>query len=182
MAVDALLVPRTEDIATIGTVMLSVFEEFSHFNPSVNIFGPEDDAANGAPPSIYWMPLSEEWTAPVNRGAPDSPGSLFERWVPVSFMIFGGVSSSVTASEALYRACDVTDTYKSRLVNCIHRQISQKSYKFVSCTWTPAGRTGIGMPCELVIAVRLPLVREDNPTIDKVKLNPVPVIAHPEDE
>jgi hypothetical protein len=179
MSDPSLLVPRTENVANVGGVASAVLGEFALGNPEVNIFGPPDDAANSAPPSIDWMPLHEEWTPSANRGGAGSPGSLYERWVPVSFRIFGGVApdGTWTDAEAIFHDCDLTEQYMSRLVNALHRKVSGKSYKFVSFAWFPAGKTGIGMPGELVVAFRLPLVREDNPTIDGITLNPQPELA-----
>jgi hypothetical protein len=166
----SLLVARTENVANVGGVASAVLAEFALGSPEVDLFGPNDDQANAAPPAIYWIPLHEEWTASQNRGGVGSPGSLFERWVPVSFLIFGGLDPNATwtDAESIFHDCDMTERYLSRLVNALHRKVSGKSYKFVSFAWTSAGRTGIGMPGELVVAFRLPLVREDNPTIDGI--------------
>jgi|WetSurMetagenome_2_1015567.scaffolds.fasta_scaffold225482_2 hypothetical protein len=164
---------HTSQIANIGRVAKVVLDEVkaqaADKFPVLDIFGPEEDAANAAPPSIYWAPIREGWGAPMQLGAPTQPGPLLTRAVPVSFCLFGGVEpdGTYTDSEAPYHQCDLTEVLLSRLGNAIHRLVSAKSYEFESLVWFNGGRTGIGMACELVVVFKLALIREENPVVPK---------------
>lgn len=166
--------PLTQQVAHIGAVVLPILRELKTKNPTFGpaglplvIYGPADDFADAAPPAISWMPTKEQFSPPNRLGAPKAPGPLYVRGVPVQFLIFGGVAAvgTYTDEEAPYHDCDLTEILMSRLVNCIHRRVSQQSYELADQTWFNAGRTGIGMACELVVNFKLPLIREDNPTV-----------------
>lgn len=166
--------PLTSQVAHVGSVVEHVLNElvaknadFCGYGQPLLVFGPSDDAADAAPPSIYWAPVKEEWKPPERLGAPASPGMLFVRDIPVSFLLFGGVAPAGTYPDAElpYHDCDLTEVLLSKLTNALHRNLSQKSYQFHSCTWFNGGRTGIGMSADLVVLLRLPLIREDNPTV-----------------
>lgn len=83
------------------------------------------------------------------------------------FSLFGGLppEGSYSDADAPYIGTRVTEVLMSKLVNIIHRSVSQRSYAIESATWFNGGRTGIGASCDLIVQVRLPLVREDNPTV-----------------
>ena len=51
------------------------------------------------------------------------------------------------------------------LVNCLQQRFTMHCYRPTSETWKQMGRTGRGMACELTVAIRLALVRLDNPTV-----------------
>lgn len=161
-------------VAHIGVLVKGVLAELADKNQDfaglglpVVIYGPGDDGADAAPPSVSWMPLNETWTPPRVQGKPGQPGALFSRGVPVSFQLFGGVmpEGTYTAEEAKYHDPDLTEILLSKLVNCLQRQFAQPVYGIESATWFSPGRTGIGMAFELVVSFKVPLVREDNPTI-----------------
>ena len=166
--------PLTSQVAHVGNLAKHVLAELVAKNQSfassglpLIVFGPADDAANASPPSIYWAPLREQFTPGQRLGAAAAPGPLCNRGVPISFLLFGGVEPEGTYSdaEAPYHDCDLTEILLSKLANCIHRNLSQQSYALDSATWFNGGRTGIGMSCELVLTVKVPLIREDNPTV-----------------
>jgi hypothetical protein len=166
--------PLTSQVAHIGAVIERVLDEMREKNlefgplglPLV-VYGPADDAADASAPSIYWAPTKERFGPPMRLGAAASPGPLHTRTIPVSFLLFGGVDAEGTYSddEAPYHDCDLTETLLSKLVNCFQRHVSQQSYELEDVTWFNSGRTGIGMACELVVGLKLPLIREDNPTV-----------------
>jgi hypothetical protein len=172
--VPAVPLALTSQVAHIGHVVQTWLDElvaknldFEGYGKPIVIYGPEDDAANTAPPGIHWLPLTENIGAPQRLGAPGAPGPLAVRSVPVSFVLFGGVAPIVTYTdaEAKFHDCDLTEILYSKLINIMQRSASQFSYGIDSATWFNSGRTGIGMSLELVVSVRLPLIREDNPTI-----------------
>jgi hypothetical protein len=166
----------TSDVAHVGTVMKHVLEELKTHNTNFHgrpllIFGPADDAADANAPAIYWMPIKEDTSPPTRQGKPGSPGSLWTRVVQVSLVLFGGIiEGAYSDDEATYRDCDLTEELLSKLANAVHRNLSQWSYDIESTSWVPGGRTGIGMSCEVLLTVKLPLVREDNPTVTPVAI------------
>ena len=164
----------TSQVAHIGNVVKSWLDELVAQNQDfegsglpITIYGPEDDAADTSPPGIHWLPLSENIAPPQRLGAPGAPGPLAVRSVPVSFVLFGGIAplDTYTDAEAKFHDCDRTEILFSKLINIMQRTVSQFSYSVDSVTWFNSGRTGIGMSLELVVSIRLPLVREDNPTV-----------------
>jgi len=166
--------PLTSQVAHIGGVVQYLLAElvakntnFAGYGQPLLALGPSDDAANAAPPSIYWIPTKEDWKPGERLGQPGDPGMLFAREIPVSFLLFGGVAPEGTYPDAdlPFHDCDLTEVLLSKLVNVCQRNLSQKSYRIGSCEWFSGGRTGIGMSCELTILLRLPLIREDNPTV-----------------
>lgn len=180
--------PLTSQVAHIGKVVKHVLDELVEKNQSFGplglplvVFGPTDDAANAAAPAIYWAPVREEFGSGQRLGAPKVPGPLFNRGVPVSFLIFGGVEADGTYSdaEAPYHDCDLTEVLLSKLVNAIHRNLSQQSYDLMSAEWFNSGKTGIGMSCDLVVAFKVPLIREDNPTVTITDVKAKAEIATP---
>ena len=141
--------------------------EFLRLSPRVVVLGPSEEPSKPAPPCVAWVPTEEVWSSPRTQGQAGSPGALFTREVPVTFMVFGGVTENPTwpPEEASLHDCDETEILVSRLVNAIHRLVSQNSYKWQSQKWFNSGRTGMGMACEVTFAFLLPLLREDNPTV-----------------
>lgn len=166
--------PLTSQVAHVGAVVKRWLDELVAKNQTfaggtlpLLVFGPSDDAANPQAPAIYWTPVTEQFSAPQRLGQAAAPGPLCTRGVPISFLLFGGVEpeGTYTAEEAPYHDCDLTEILMSKLLNVMQRQVSQQSYEVLSATWENAGKTGVGMSCELVVAVKLPLIREDNPTV-----------------
>jgi hypothetical protein len=159
--------PLTSQVAFVGNVIKHVLDELVAKNPGLLVFGPPEDAANAAPPSIYWAPIQEQFSPVQRLGAPAAPGPLCTRTVPVSFLVFGGFEPDGTYSddEVQYHDCDLSEILLSKLVNCIHRNVSQQSYTLESANWFNSGRTGIGMSVELMVGFKLPIIREDNPTV-----------------
>ena len=51
------------------------------------------------------------------------------------------------------------------LVNSWHRRATQHGALVTAGGWSPSKRMGIGMVYILIVELRLPLVREDNPTV-----------------
>jgi hypothetical protein len=172
--VPAVPLALTNQVAHVGHVVKHWLDELVSKNADfegsglpVVIYGPTDDAADTAPPGIHWLPMTENLTAPQRQGAAGSPGPLTVRSIPVSFVLFGGIApaDTYTDAEAKFHDCDLTEVLYSKLVNIMQRSASQFSYGIDSVIWSNIGRTGIGMSLELVVSVRLPLVREDNPTV-----------------
>ena len=164
----------TSQVAHIGDVVKYWLDDLVAQNPDfegtgkpIVTYGPEDDAADTAPPGLHWLPLSENLAPPQRLGAAGAPGPLAVRSVPISFVLFGGMppAGSYTDAEAPYLGTKMTEILCSKLVNIMHRTASQQSYTIDSMTWFNAGRTGIGLSLELVVSLKLPLIREDNPTI-----------------
>jgi len=166
-------IARTDQVAHVGDVvrrwldeLVATNQNFAGYGLPVTVYGPEDDAADTSPPGIHWCPLTESFMPPQRQGAPGSPGMLLVRSVPVSFVLFGGVPPEGTFTESgmAYQGTRLTETLMSKLMNIIHRTSTPQSYAIGSATWFNSGRTGIGMSLELVVEVRVPLIREDNPT------------------
>ena len=172
-------------LCSISSMVLAILGEVkSNFwadNTEVNIFGPQDDAANAAPRSIYWAPDSEKtWEPPQRQGMIGTPGSLWVRPVLVSFLIFGGttVSPEYSSAEALSHDTDESEALLCNLINAIHRQLGPTGYEEPSVSWFLPGRDGMGMSCELEVTLRLPLVREDNPVATITAVSPQVEIVH----
>lgn len=164
----------TEQVAHIGDVVKYWLDELAAQNPdiagtghTITIFGPDDEGADSAPPSVQWAPTSESFGPPSRLGKNGAPGPLFVRGIPIAFALFGGLppEDSYTVAEAPYIGPKVTEVMMSKLVNIIHRTVSSQSYQVDSVNWFAPGRTCIGSACELVVSIRLPLIREDNPTV-----------------
>ena len=164
----------TNQVAHMGDVVKYWLDELVAQNPdvagtgqSITVFGPEEEGADSAPPSVQWVPASESFGPPSRLGAPKNPGPLHVRSIPIAFQLFGGLppADSYTDSEAPYIGTKVAEVMLSKLVNIIHRTMSQQSYAVEAVNWFAPGRTGIGAACELVVGIRLPLIREDNPTV-----------------
>jgi hypothetical protein len=177
--------PLTSQVAHIGNVVKHVLDELVAKNPNFHgqpllVFGPSEDAANASAPSVYWLPVREQFAPGQRLGAPRAPGPLYNRGVPISFLLFGGVEpeGTYTDAEAPYHDCDLSEILLSKLVNCIHRNLSQQSYEIESAQWFNGGRTGIGMSCELIVTVKVPLIREDNPTVTVTGAKANVEIAH----
>lgn len=167
-------VDLTNQVAYVGHVVSHVLgelkaknQEFGLAKVPLLVFGPCDDFANASAPSIYWAPTREQFGEPQRQGAPGQPGSLRTRSVAVSFVLFGGVEpdGTYTDDQAPYHDCDLTEALLSKLTNALQRNLSQHAYEVESVTWFNLGRTGIGMSCELSVLIKLPIVREDNPTV-----------------
>jgi hypothetical protein len=176
----------TSQVANIGFVVKHVLGELVSKNTDFHgrpllVFGPSEDAANAMAPSIWWVPIREEFRDGQRLGAPRAPGPLRNRVIPVSFLIFGGVDETglYDADEAPYHDCDYTEELLSKLVNAIHRNCSQQSYDLDGALWFNSGKTGIGMSCELTVSFKLPLIREDNPTVTVTHARAHVEIAHP---
>jgi hypothetical protein len=164
--------PLTSQVACTGKVVEHVLEELVTKNTDFHgkpllVFGPCDDAANADSPSIYWAPIKEDWSPGERLGQAGEPGMLFVREVSVSFTVFGGVLPEGTYSEteAPFHDCDLTEELISKLVNSLQRNLSMQGYRIAGIQWFNGGRTGIGMAAEQVVLLRLPLIREDNPTV-----------------
>lgn len=173
--------------AVVGDILAEVKSNYWADNVDVNMFGPSDDAANAAPRSIYWMPIKENtWEASRLQGKPGSPGTLWVRPIEMSFLIFGGdasepdwVSDADTPAQAATRAgqheTDETESLLAGVINAIQRKLGANGYENPSVTWFPSGRDGIGMSCELTITLKIPLLREDNPTFTATGIDPITV-------
>jgi hypothetical protein len=161
----------------VGSILDEVKSNYWADTDTLKLFGPQDEAANVAPPAIYWMPLNEgKWQAPKRQGISGVPGALWTRPIELSFLIFGGVTSDpdwVNSHDALDQAAaratmhdtDETERLLANLINAIHRQMGGAfGYSDPGVTWFPPERMGMGMACELTVTIYLPLVREDNPT------------------
>jgi hypothetical protein len=134
----------------------------------LKIYGPQDNAANNpAPPCIAWTPGKESWSPGQHQGKPGSPAALWTREIPVTFEIFGGLNAAVEGEESstYLHETDVSEALMAKLVNAIHRRLSQHGYRVLDGGWGPSIRMGLGMVYVLVISFRLPLVKEDNPTV-----------------
>ena len=164
----------TEQVAHIGDVVKYWLDELAAQNPDIagtgqpiTIYGPDDEGADSSPPSVQWAPTSETFSPPQRLGAPKAPGPLMVRGPAVVFALFGGLPpvDSYTDAEAPYIGPKVTEVMLSKLVNIIHRTTSPQSYAIESGNWFNGGRTGIGSAYEFTVTLKLPLVREDNPTV-----------------
>jgi hypothetical protein len=157
----------TQTCPLISDVVGPVLAEMQLIVPGMTVYAPSDEAANSSPPAIWWSPLDEEWSAPQRQGAPNAPGLLFVREIPIAFLLFGGVAPAGTWSDAELplHDCDLTEVLASHLTNVLHRRLGNIGYRFRSLTWFQPERTGIGASAELQIALRMSLLREDNPTI-----------------
>jgi hypothetical protein len=192
--------------SAISIVQNDVLAEFASAvagttDQAVKIYGPQDGDVNPDPPAIQWAPGNETFTAGVHRGGPGSPCDLFIREIPFTFGIFGGLidQSQYDAERADLIAVaaaqtppatvpDVPSTYLtdtdlseallSNLINAFHRRLTQFGYRAVSGGWSKAPRSGKGLAYVLTIALRLPLVREDNPTVTVTAINPDVEIEH----
>ena len=164
----------------------------------VNLYGPQDGDVNPAPPAIQWAPGDETWEPSKHNGAPGSPSDLWVREIPIRFGIFGGLNLSAdylaerAAAEAAAAALDppqtlppipgtfptdtdLTEALLANLVNAFHRRLTQFGYRVVSGGWSKAPRAGLGLAYVLTLAIRLPLVREDNPTVKVTAVTPIDV-------
>ena len=167
----------------------------------VNIYGPQDGDVNPAPPAIQWWTEDETWTAGGHRGGPGHPGDLWTREIPIRFAIFGGLNLSAdylaerAAAEAVAAALtppqtlppipgtfptdtDLTEALLSNLINAFHRRLTQFGYRVVGGEWSKSTRTGLGLAYVVTLAMRLPLVREDNPTVTVTGINMDVEIEH----
>jgi len=157
----------TSFVPTIGFMVEHVLADLSSKVPDLLVFGPEDDAANAPPNSIYWQPVSEQYSAPQRQGKPSAPGHLYVRKVPVEFFVFGGLApeGAYTDAQSVFHNCDLSEAIVSRLLNALHRSLSNQSYQVLGAEWFNSGRTGVGMSCQVTVEFMLPIVREDNPTV-----------------
>jgi hypothetical protein len=139
----------------------------------LNIYGPRDDGANSSPPGIWWRPETEKWTLGQHRGSAGDPSGLWAREIPVRIVIFGGENADVPQNDqepsvgagTFAFATDKTEALLELVVNAFQRRCSQQSYQIIDGGWGPASRTGIGLSYDVVVQLRLPLVRIDNPTV-----------------
>jgi hypothetical protein len=163
----------TQTCPVISNIVGPVLSEMQMIVPGLTVYAPSDEAADSAPPAIWWSPLDEEWTAPQRQGAPNAPGLLFVREIPIAFQLFGGVAPSGTwpDAELPLHACDLTEILASHLANVLQRRLSNMGYRFRSLTWFQPERTGIGAASVLQISIRMSLLREDNPTIHVTRAN-----------
>ena len=157
-AYDASVLPSQ---ATIQTTMDDLTHALLTYQPNLKVFGPNDSAGEIRAPSIAWRPTQGRWEVGGNRtlGNPNEPGLLWSRWPEVAFEIFGGdigePDYGLTPTEGLMEV----------LVNCLQQRFTMHSYRPTSEAWKQMGRTGRGLACELTVAIRIPLVRLDNPTV-----------------
>jgi hypothetical protein len=150
----------------------------------IKIYGPKDQVSNNpAPPCIAWGPEGDETWKPGQRpGKPGAPSALWTRHIPIVFEIFGGLNPAATILEGSGPSTSLTDTDRTEalmanLVNAFHRRLSQHGYEVASGRWGQAKRTGDGMTYLLTVVLKLPLVREDNPTVHISHINPEPEIT-----
>lgn len=154
----------------------------------VKIFGPKDDNANVAPPGVWWDIGEERWgnTQGVRLGGPGKPGVLYVREIPISFLVFGGdleaggeepEADDEPASTDL-QSTDVTELLMGKLINSCQRRLTQFGYKPLGAKWGQAIQSGIGLACDLSVAIRLPLLREDNGSVKMPPVNPAVEFSH----
>jgi hypothetical protein len=177
----------TNQVAHVGDVvkewmdeLVSNNQDFAGTGLPIVVYGPSDNASDAAPPLITWCPLTETTLPPQRQGAPKSPGAIYNRGIPISFELFGGLPlpDTYTDAEAPFIDCKLSEIMLSKLVNTIHRAVSPNAYAIDSVTWSNGGRTGIGMACEVVVQLKLPLIREDNPTVHVTGATVHTEIAH----
>jgi hypothetical protein len=155
---------------------------------SVNVYGPQDKDVNANCPAVLWYPGEESWLPSMHNGAPGSPSSLWVREVPFTFECFGGLNLEDDYQDernAVYTAAhnntspttdvappstamsdtDMSEALMARLVNSFHRRLTQHGYRIVKGGWSPSIRSGLGLVYILTVAIRMPLVREDNETV-----------------
>jgi hypothetical protein len=151
--------------------------------PSLVVFGPNDDAAQARAPAIAWRPTVGRFAPGQRLGAPGFPAtpptgyaydskthgasSLWTRELEFAFECFGGSSGPADCGMS------PTEGLVELLVNCLHQRFTMHGYKAISEKWINGGRTGVGLACELTCAVRIPLLRLDNPTVTITQITPV---------
>jgi hypothetical protein len=141
--------------------------------PELNIYGPRDDAANSSPPGLWWFPGNEKWGPGERFGQAGTPSALWTRNIPIHLALFGGENDDRKADDegpstgagTFFRDTDQTEALIELVVNAFHRRSSQFSYQVVDGGWGKSARTGIGIAYDMIVELRLPLVRIDNPTV-----------------
>lgn len=153
--------PKASDI--LGPVLA----EMQSLVPGLVVMAPSDDWANSAPPAIWWTLVEEGRHAAQRQGQAGEPGPLAIREIEVAFLLFGGELPPGTYPdiEMPLHDCDLTETLMSHLENVLQRRLSGIGWSFAGCRWFNAGRQGIGLSAEEKIKLRIPLLREDNPTV-----------------
>jgi hypothetical protein len=176
--------------SAISVIQDDVLRDFLEYNGAalelpIKIYGPQDQALNNpAPPCIAWhIEEHERWEPGQRTGAPGVPSALWTRVVPVTFEIFGGLNE-LSATEptdppsTYLKDTDRTEALMAALVNSFHRRLTQHGYTVLSGVWGPSTRTGAGMVYLLTVGIRIPVAREDNPTVHISRVNPEPEIVH----
>jgi hypothetical protein len=166
--------------SSISGVMKDVLAEFKRLvagktESPVEIWGPKDDPANCSPPSIWWAPGDESWGPGQRFGQAGEPSALWTREIPILLLLFGGDAPTPLAAgeepnteeppSSDLESTDNTEWLLEAIVNAFHRRSSQLSYQIQSGNWGQAAKTEMGQAYELVVLLRLPLVRIDNPTV-----------------
>jgi hypothetical protein len=147
--------------ATTQTVMDDLTHALLTLQPNLVVLGPNDAAGEARPPTIAWRPSQTRWEVGGTRmlGRPSEPGLLWSRWLDVVFEIFGGdvgvPDYGLTPTEGLIEL----------VINCLQQRFTLHAYRPRSERWLQMGRTGRGLGCELIVAIRVPLVRIDNPSV-----------------
>jgi hypothetical protein len=154
----------------------------------VLVYGPQDKDVNANCPSVQWYPGAETWLPSMHNGAPGFPSSLWVREVPFTFECFGGLNAAddyQAERNAAYTAAhnntppttdveppstamsdtDMSEALMAILVNSFHRRLTQHGYRVISGGWSRSIRSGLGLSYVLTVAIRMPLVREDNETV-----------------
>ena len=157
----------TQTCPVVSDILGPVFNEMKLVVPGLNIYGPSEDAANSAPPAIWWCLTGEGRHASQRQGRAGEPGLLAVREVEVAFLLFGGEpDAGVYPADAMSdHDCDKTEILLSHLENVLQRRLSSSGWAFAGCQWFNGGHEGIGLSVEETIKLRIPLLREDNPTV-----------------
>lgn len=136
--------------------------------PDLIFIGPNDDSGQIRPPTIAWRPSTGEASSAegVRMGKPGAPACLYVRELDIKFECFGGdvglPDYGMTPTEGLINL----------LINCLQERFTKNGYVFKGEEWSASGRTGRGLACEVTVAIRVPLVRLDNPTVTIEHMTP----------
>lgn len=136
--------------------------------PDLIFIGPNDDSGQIRPPSIAWRPGTGTAASAegVRLGKPGAPVCLYVRELDIKFECFGGdvglPDYGMTPTEGLVNL----------LINCLQERFTKNGYVYKGEEWLASGRTGRGLACEVTVAIRVPLVRLDNPTVTIEHMTP----------
>ena len=156
----------TQTCPKVSDILGPVFVEMKLIVPGLNVYSPSDDWANSAPPAIWWTLVAEGRHAAQRQGQAGEPGLLAVREVEVAFLLFGGElpSGTYSAEDMPAHDCDRTEMLMGHLENVLQRRLSGNGWAFSGCQWFNSGREGVGLSAEETIKLRIPMLREDNPT------------------
>ncbi len=131
----------------------AIFEAIAERLPAdLVVLGPDRAEEQTEPPRIIWVPTTVSYTpAKGISGGPGDEGMLAVREVSVKVRIWG-------------RSLEDAETLLESFANAVEPLLGRPGYRLVSETWKTGGALSQGVEVEVMVVVKLPLLRALKPT------------------